>query len=58
MADDGSEQSAAVWPLPKFRFEVKWEREEAGDLPGIVERLRQSPGVTSCEWNATGDSKD
>ena len=24
MADDGSAQSTAVWPLPKFHFEVKW----------------------------------
>ncbi len=25
MADDGSKQSAAVWPLPKFHFQVKWD---------------------------------
>ncbi|MEM7256651.1 MAG: phage tail protein [Pseudomonadota bacterium] len=25
MADDGSAQSAHVWPLPKFYFEVKWD---------------------------------
>ncbi|TNF56509.1 MAG: phage tail protein [Burkholderiales bacterium] len=25
MADDGSAQSATVWPLPKFRFEVRWD---------------------------------
>ena len=25
MADDGSTQSSTVWPLPKFRFQVKWE---------------------------------
>jgi len=25
MADDGSAQSTSVWPLPKFRFEVKWD---------------------------------
>jgi phage tail-like protein len=25
MADDGSAQSATVWPIPKFRFEVKWD---------------------------------
>ena len=24
-ADDGSAQSTSVWPLPKFRFEVKWD---------------------------------
>jgi phage tail-like protein len=25
MADDGSAQSKAVWPLPKFYFQVKWD---------------------------------
>jgi phage tail-like protein len=25
MADDGSKQSGAAWPLPKFQFEVKWD---------------------------------
>jgi len=25
MADDGSKQSTAVWPLPKFYFQVKWD---------------------------------
>lgn len=25
MADDGSAQSANIWPLPKFSFEVKWD---------------------------------
>ncbi len=25
MADDGSAQSTTVWPIPKFRFEVKWD---------------------------------
>ena len=25
MADDGSAQSTAAWPLPKFHFEVKWD---------------------------------
>jgi phage tail-like protein len=28
MADDGSAQSAEVWPLPKFYFQVKWDTEE------------------------------
>ena len=28
MADDGSEQSTSVWPLPKFYFQVKWDSEE------------------------------
>ena len=26
MADDGSTQSVTVWPIPKFRFEVKWDK--------------------------------
>jgi phage tail-like protein len=25
MADDGSARSTSGWPLPKFRFEVKWD---------------------------------
>jgi phage tail-like protein len=25
MAEDGSAQSTTVWPIPKFRFEVKWD---------------------------------
>jgi phage tail-like protein len=25
MADDGSKQSGAAWPMPKFQFEVKWD---------------------------------
>ena len=25
MADDGSAQSANIWPLPKLHFEVKWD---------------------------------
>jgi phage tail-like protein len=25
MADDGSAQSTAVWPMPKFHFQVKWD---------------------------------
>ena len=27
MADDGSAQSASVWPIPKFHFQVKWDSE-------------------------------
>ena len=27
MADDGSAQSTSEWPIPKFRFEVKWDSE-------------------------------
>ena len=25
MAEDGSTQSANIWPIPKFHFEVKWD---------------------------------
>lgn len=25
MADDGAAQSATVWPMPKFYFQVKWD---------------------------------
>ncbi|HWD88116.1 MAG TPA: phage tail protein [Mucilaginibacter sp.] len=28
MADDGSAQSAATWPMAKFSFRVKWEDNE------------------------------
>lgn len=28
MADDGSKQSATVWPMPKFHFQVKWGEKE------------------------------
>lgn len=27
MAEDGSKQSANLWPLPKFYFQVKWDSE-------------------------------
>ncbi len=28
MADDGSKQSPNIWPVPKFRFQVKWGDQE------------------------------
>jgi phage tail-like protein len=28
MADDGSTQTLAIWPLPKFHFQVKWDDTE------------------------------
>lgn len=28
MADDGSAQTTAIWPLPKFHFQVKWDDAE------------------------------
>jgi hypothetical protein len=27
MPDDGLKESANIWPLPKFHFEVKWGSE-------------------------------
>ncbi len=27
MADDGSAQSTTVWPIPKFYFQVKWDKQ-------------------------------
>lgn len=28
MVDDGSAQTTAVWPLPKFHFQVRWDNTE------------------------------
>jgi len=28
MADDGSKQSKKIWPLPKYYFQVKWDKNE------------------------------
>ena len=28
MAEDGSTQSASIWPMPKFHFQVKWGDQE------------------------------
>lgn len=28
MADDGSQQSKTIWPLVKFSFQVKWDKDE------------------------------
>lgn len=27
MSEDGSAQSASIWPIPKFHFQVKWDAE-------------------------------
>jgi len=27
MSEDGSAQSASIWPIPKFHFQVKWDSE-------------------------------
>ena len=36
----------------KFEFEMKWRREDPAEIPDVIERLRQLPGVRSCEWNS------
>ena len=38
----------------RFRFEVRWRRKGPTDVPEAVERLRQLPGVISCDWSSTG----
>jgi putative Mg2+ transporter-C (MgtC) family protein len=38
----------------KFQFEIRWRRQNSTEMPDVVERLRQLPGVTSCEWSGTG----
>ena len=49
MADDGSTQSSTVWPLPKFRFEVKWDQEvvsfqEVSGLDGEAQTIEYRHG--------------
>ena len=49
MADDDSEQSANIWPLPKFHFSVKWDNEvmsfqEVGGLDVQSEEIRYRKG--------------
>jgi hypothetical protein len=29
-------------------------REDPAEMPNVVERLRQLPGIKSCEWSGTG----
>ena len=52
MADDGSKQSAADWPLPKFYFKVQWDSQEM--------KFQEISGLdieaSSIEYRA-GDSK-
>lgn len=38
----------------RFQFEIRWRREDPAEMPDIIERLRQLPGVISCEWSGTG----
>ena len=52
MADDGSQQSRNVWPLPKFRFEVKWD----GEVMSFQEVSGLGVETQPIEYRA-GDSK-
>jgi putative Mg2+ transporter-C (MgtC) family protein len=38
----------------RFQFEIRWRREDPAKIPNVIERLRQLPGVLSCEWSSTG----
>ena len=58
MADDGSQQSTSIWPLPKFSFQVKWDSavmsfEEVSGLDveaqPIEYRHGDSPAYTTIE---------
>lgn len=53
MADDGSAQSANVWPMPKFHFQVKWD--------DVVMQFQEVTGLDIeaqiIEYRA-GDSKE
>ena len=49
MADDGSAQSTSEWPIPKFRFEVKWDSEvmafqEVSGLDGEAQPIEYRAG--------------
>ena len=51
MADDGSAQSANVWPLPKFHFEVKWDAEvmsfqEVSGLD-VTQKIKENEELTN-----------
>jgi putative Mg2+ transporter-C (MgtC) family protein len=45
-------------PRNRFQFEIRWHRQDPTDMPEVVERLRQLPGVISCEWSGTGKPID
>jgi putative Mg2+ transporter-C (MgtC) family protein len=40
----------------RFRFEVRWRQKDPAEVPDAVERLRQLPGVVSCEWSSSGQA--
>jgi putative Mg2+ transporter-C (MgtC) family protein len=38
----------------RFQFEIRWHREDPAEMPDVIDRLRQLPGVVLCEWSGTG----
>ncbi|MFC5862110.1 MgtC/SapB family protein [Acidicapsa dinghuensis] len=38
----------------RFQFEIRWHREDPADMPDVIERLRQLPGIILCDWSGTG----
>jgi putative Mg2+ transporter-C (MgtC) family protein len=40
--------------LNTFQFELRWRKEDPAETPEAIERLRQLPGIRSCEWSGTG----
>jgi|SRR5688572_29877612 phage tail-like protein len=53
MAEDGSTQSANIWPLPKFHFEVTWD----GNKMSFQEVSGLDVQSEEIKYRA-GDSKD
>lgn len=37
-----------------IQFEIRWHRKDPADMPDVIERLRELPGILSCEWSGTG----
>lgn len=44
----------AVEHRNRFQFEIRWHRKDPAEMPDVIERLRQLPGVLVCEWSGTG----
>ena len=44
MAEDGSTQSASIWPMPKFHFQVKWGDQEMSfqEVTGLDAQSQES----------------
>jgi putative Mg2+ transporter-C (MgtC) family protein len=42
----------------RFQFEIRWHRQDPADMPEVIERLRELPGIISCEWSGTGKPID